>query len=259
MSNLFEFQDRYHKNIMDILEEMPELDRGEMLRPFWESPFLPEEAQQLLMLAEAVPVRAEEIVGGLAFTALGQFLARYFAAISAYIKRELGLDVSVEELSSKEQALLLRRKFKKAGLQDAVLSWFLKEGVEITGALLSGLRVKDAEDLAVLVSCLEYRAVFLGGGEEKESYGYLLDVLEGLKRDLEGAGLLREPGMRQEDVWELPGDLDLAEIRRFALFGEYKQGQAGYADVKIGSGEEAVAREEDTGGPEDYRPSFEVA
>jgi hypothetical protein len=246
MTTLHEFHIRYEENVEEVLAQMPELDRREMFRPFWESRFLPADSQQLLMLGEAVPAKTREIMSGLALIALGRFFAEYLADLGAYIKQELGLAVTVEELSAKEQAAALRKKFRKDQLKDPVLSWFLAEGIEAISELLNSLCVGTLDDLAVFVSCLDYRTVFLSGGKEKESCNYLFDALEGLKEDLVEAGLL-DFTVRMDELVEL----EIAKSEKGDVSGQMTgsfgrdpgQLEATYKEVVIRHKEEAAGEE----------------
>jgi hypothetical protein len=139
MTKLGEFKKRYEKEARKLLAKMPELDKKEVLRPFWESRFLPAGSECLLMLAEAIPKKSGKIFGVLARAALGSFLLERLAAIGSHAEK-----------------LPLKRRASK----DPVLDLFLSEGLSIAAELSGGICIKNLSGLAIFVSCLDYAAVF---------------------------------------------------------------------------------------------------
>lgn len=162
-----EFQKRYEEEIRNILAEMPELDRTEMLKPFWESRFLPANSEQLLTLAESVPAESgKKIIGVLARAALGKFLSEYLVVVGSYAEKELKVFQ------------------KRALLKDPIFAQFLSEGLDTAAELFDSVHIDDLNDLAVFVSCLDYVSVFMNAA----------DTPAKLKRELIEDGLVKKDG-----------------------------------------------------------------
>lgn len=160
-----EFQKRYEEEIRNILAEMPELDRTEMLKPFWESRFLPANSEQLLMLAESVPAESgKKIIGVLARAALGKFLSEYLVVVGSYAEKEVFQ--------------------KRALLKDPIFAQFLSEGLGTAAELFDSIHIDDLNDLAVFVSCLDYVSVFMNAA----------DTPAKLKKELAENGLVKRDG-----------------------------------------------------------------
>lgn len=139
MTKLDEFRKRYEKEARKLLAKMPELDKKEVLRPFWESRFLPAGSERLLVLAEAVPKKSGKIFGVLARAALGSFLFERLAAVGSHAEK---------------------LPFEKRVSKDPVLDLFLSEGLSVAAELSDGICVKNLGGLAIFISCLDYSAVF---------------------------------------------------------------------------------------------------
>jgi len=166
VTKLSKFMKRYEKEVEKLLAEMPELDREEMLRPFWKSSFLPENSRQLLMLAEAVPEKTGKIINVLVRAALGRFLSEYLAAAGSYAEKEL-------------------KVFRKQTiLKGPILSGFLSGELDTAAKLLDSIHISDLEDLAVFVSCLDYVSVFMSTD----------DAIAKLKKELIENGLAKKDG-----------------------------------------------------------------
>lgn len=168
---LDEFKKRYEEEARKITAEMPELDREEMLRPFWESRFLPANSEQLLTLAESVPAKSgKKIIGVLARAALDKFFSEYLAVVGTYAEKEL------EVLQ------------KQAVLKDPVLAQFLSKELDTAAELLDSIHVNSLDDLAVFVSCLDYVSVFMNA----------TDTPAKLKKELVEDGLVKRNGEKGE-------------------------------------------------------------
>ena len=195
---LNEFLQNEKELLEEILARFPELDRQEMLKPFWESPFLPSGTHRLLLLIDDKSDYG--MFESLAGVAVNTFLAQYMKHVSEYLANELCLDVIVDDSFSRNGFKDIQEQFKKASVEDDMLAWFLDEGMFIIGVLRSDLRVDSIAKLAALVRKLDYHNVFLPEVFEPEvGYGYLYDVLTQLQQELKEIGLLHKQMVQEVD------------------------------------------------------------
>lgn len=157
MSKLNEFFKNYQEEAARILEEMPELDKEDMLRKPWDSVLLPQDAEKFLLLADTMPEHEEKIVNILAFIAIGNFFSACLKKLADHIESPQNTE------------------------KDIIISWFLSSGINSMKNIISSLRLSDIEDLVCLVSCLEYRLVFVNLSENPFA---IVDALEEVKLEI---------------------------------------------------------------------------
>lgn len=201
MKNITSFLENERNELIKLSESVSSEYKDEAIRSFTNSPYLPKNCLELLVLTGMST--NTEIFQNLALVAYDSFIKCYLSEFASYVLRIASDGPTNEhifpsgELSLPERMIEMTSIISDKSKEDPILQWFVKDGAKLLCEVRGKLRIKNIEGLSALVCHLEYFSMpFSQSSDEEKVYSFLVDIPERLLQEFRDSDLLKDGALQ---------------------------------------------------------------